>query len=142
MGICSRKQADVMIQAGRVTVNQNLATLGLILKPEDQVRVDGKSITSRPEKIFLLYHKPVGVVCTHDSSVKNSLENRVDYPQRVFAVGRLDKDSEGLLLLTNQGEAVNKICARKMPIKKSIGFGSINALTASDYKKWLLELKC
>jgi len=109
MGICSRKQADLWINQQRVTVNSKPAFVGQKIATTDMVEVNGRVVHHRPKPIFLLYHKPVGVVCTHDLRVKNNIEQAINYPQRVFAVGRLDKDSEGLMLLTNQGDAVNKI---------------------------------
>jgi len=109
MGICSRKQADRLVMQGKVWVNNQVATLGMSVLETDVVHVNGKQVIEKPQPVFLLYHKPVGVVCTHDSTVENSLEQVIDYPERVFAVGRLDKQSEGLLLLTNQGDSVNKI---------------------------------
>ena len=109
MGVCSRRQADRLIAQQRVSVNQQLANVGMLISETDTVAVDNEIIAIRPEPVYLLYYKPVGVVCTHKFSVKNSLAQTLDLPQRVFAVGRLDKDSEGLLLLTNQGDIVNKI---------------------------------
>ncbi|WP_081696324.1 pseudouridine synthase [Thiomicrorhabdus sp. Kp2] len=109
MGVCSRKKADLWITEHRVKVNGKLANLGQKIFENDFVEVDGNAIKSKPSPIFLLYNKPVGVVCTHDLSVKNNIEHAINYPQRIFAVGRLDKDSEGLMLLTNQGDSVNKI---------------------------------
>ena len=109
MGICSRKQADGLIQNGKVLVNDKIATLGMLVNDIDKVSVSGQVISKKPEPIFMLYHKPVGVVCTHDLTVKNNIEQAINFPQRIFAVGRLDKESEGLMLLTNQGDSVNKI---------------------------------
>lgn len=109
MGVCSRKQADCLVASGKVLVNDQPAFLGMKVQADDQVMVDGKVIDMIPAPIYLLYHKPVGVVCTHDLKVKNNIEQAVGFPQRVFAVGRLDKASEGLMLLTNQGDSVNKI---------------------------------
>lgn len=109
MGVCSRKQADLWITQQRVSVNNTPAFVGQKISPTDIVAVNGLVVNNRPKAIFLLYHKPIGVVCTHDLSVKNNIEQAINYPQRVFAVGRLDKESEGLILLTNQGDAVNKI---------------------------------
>lgn len=109
MGVCSRKKADLWITEHRVKVNGKLANLGQKILEKDLVEVDGKAIKSKPSPIFLLYNKPEGVVCTHDLSVKNNIEHAINYPHRVFAIGRLDKDSEGLMLLTNQGDSVNKI---------------------------------
>lgn len=109
MGVCSKKQADRMIEAGEVLVDGKLARLGMKLLGDEKVTVNGKLIEYKPEEVFLLYNKPVGVECTHDIAKPASLDNHLDFPARVFAVGRLDKDSEGLLLLTNQGDVVNKL---------------------------------
>jgi len=108
-GVSSRKQADLSIKAGRVSVNGERATLGMTVSASDAVELDGRLITEQPKAAVILYHKPVGVVCTHRLDVAMSLENVLHLEQRVFAVGRLDKDSEGLLMLTNQGDLVNKI---------------------------------
>ena len=109
MGVCSRKQADNLIKSGEVLVNDKIATLGMLVNDIDKVSVSDAVITHKPKPIFMLYHKPVGVVCTHDLNVENNIEQAINFPQRVFAVGRLDKESEGLMLLTNQGDSVNKI---------------------------------
>lgn len=109
MGVCSRKKADELITQQRITVNGYLAFLGQKIADNDLVYLDNQLILERPKPLFLLYHKPVGVVCTHDLSVANNIEQAINYPQRVFAVGRLDKASEGLMLLTNQGDSVNRI---------------------------------
>ncbi len=109
MGICSRKQADRLIARSQVWVNDQPAKLGMLVESSDQVRVNGELVEKKPAPAFLLYYKPVGVVCTHDEYVTNNIEQAIDYPHRVFAVGRLDKESEGLLLLTNQGDIVNRI---------------------------------
>lgn len=109
MGVCSRKQADQLIAEYKVKINGEFAHLGQKVFTDDLIEVDNQAIKLRPKPIFLLYHKPVGVVCTHDLSVKNNIEQAINYPHRVFAVGRLDKASEGLMLLTNQGDSVNKI---------------------------------
>lgn len=109
MGVCSRKQADHLIQTGLVFVNDQIATVGMLVEDKDKVSVSGEVITHKPKPIFMLYHKPIGVVCTHDLNVKNNIEQAINFPQRIFAVGRLDKESEGLMLLTNHGDSVNKI---------------------------------
>ena len=108
-GICSKRAADRMILAGEVLVNGQLAKVGQLVSDIDQVWVNGQLIDSRPEPIYLLYHKPVGVVCTNDQAVSGNLVDALNYSQRVFAVGRLDKASEGLLLLTNDGVIFNQI---------------------------------
>jgi len=118
MGVCSRKQADNLIQTGEVVVNDKVATVGMLVGDLDKVSVMGKVITQKPKPIFMLYHKPLGVVCTHDLNVENNIEQAINFPQRVFAVGRLDKESEGLMLLTNQGDSVNKIMRAENHHKK------------------------
>lgn len=108
-GVCSRRQADRWIGAGRVSVNGETAKLGMTVTDADVILLDGQRIEAVSEALYLLYHKPLGVVCTHDLTVKHNLVCALAFPQRVFAVGRLDKDSEGLMLLTNQGDIVNRI---------------------------------
>ena len=108
-GICSKRAADRMILDGEVLVNGQLAKVGQLVSDIDQVWVNGQLIDSRPEPIYLLYHKPVGVVCTNDQAVSGNLVDALNYSQRVFVVGRLDKASEGLLLLTNDGVIFNQI---------------------------------
>ncbi|MDG6773515.1 pseudouridine synthase [Thiomicrorhabdus sp. ZW0627] len=108
-GVCSRKQADRLIEQGEVSVNGATAFLGMKICDGDHIMVGGVPIESKPDPIYLLYHKPVGITCTHDLSVADNLVEAVDFPQRVFAVGRLDKASEGLMLLTNDGEIVNRV---------------------------------
>ena len=107
-GLCSRKKADIWIQQQRITVNDLPATLGQIIEETDVVKVDGETITIS-EPLFYLYYKPKGVVCTHDLSVAHNLVDSLPTDERLFSVGRLDKDSEGLLLLTNQGDLANRI---------------------------------
>lgn len=94
---------------GQVTVNSKQARVGQLVGGEDKVRVKGQLVGVKPKLVYLLYHKPVGVVCTNDQTVEGNLVDAINYPQRVFAVGRLDKASEGLLLLTNDGAIFNQI---------------------------------
>nr|WP_245566310.1 pseudouridine synthase [Thiomicrorhabdus chilensis] len=108
-GICSRKQADRLVEQGAVQVNGETAFLGMKIHYSDSVRVHGRPVERKFEPVYLLYHKPGGITCTHDLSVAGNIVEAVDYPGRVFAVGRLDKASEGLMLLTNDGEIVNRI---------------------------------
>ncbi len=109
-GVCSRRQADRMIDEGRIMVNGTVPSPGYRLQKDDLVTVDGREIRPEEKKVLLLFNKPVGIVC---STVKQRQETTVidylNYPVRIYPVGRLDKDSEGLLLLTNQGELVNRI---------------------------------
>lgn len=109
-GICSRREADRLIEAGRVTVNGQTARMGEKVHPGDTVLVDGKPCVREEEMILLAVNKPMGVVCTTDKRWGDkTVEDMLDYPKRVFSVGRLDKDSEGLLLMTNNGDILNKI---------------------------------
>lgn len=109
-GLCSRREADRLIEAGRVTVNGEPAGTGRKVGPGDTVLVDGKPCAREEEMILLAVHKPVGVVCTTDTRWGDrTVEEMLHYPKRVFSVGRLDKNSEGLLLMTNNGEILNKM---------------------------------
>jgi 23S rRNA pseudouridine2604 synthase len=110
-GYCSRRKADQLIDAGRVTINGKVPPMGEKIKEGDEVRVDGKLI-SRPKEefVYLALNKPVGIVCTTDTRVeKDNIIDFMNYPKRIFPIGRLDKPSEGLILLTNDGDIVNKI---------------------------------
>ena len=108
-GICSKRQADRWILAGLVNVNHQPATLGQRVSEQDHIVVNGQRVSQKPELVYLLYHKPVGVVCTNDLNVPANLIEALHYPLRLFAVGRLDKASEGLLLLTNDGAIFNRV---------------------------------
>ncbi|AWV99221.1 23S rRNA pseudouridine(2604) synthase RluF [Arcticibacterium luteifluviistationis] len=110
-GYCSRRAADKLIEEGRVTINGVVPEMGTKISPEDEVAVDGKSI-NRPKEdnIYIALNKPVGIVCTTDVGVeKDNIIDFVNHPKRIFPIGRLDKASEGLILLTNDGDMVNKI---------------------------------
>lgn len=110
-GYCSRREADRLVDRGRVTINGKIPELGTRIAPGDVVRVDGKVVGPTDEKpVYLAFNKPVGIVCTSDR--KREADNIIDYinyPTRIYPVGRLDKNSEGLILLTNDGEIVNKV---------------------------------
>jgi len=108
-GVCSKRQADRLVLSGDVRVNGQLAVVGQLVTEADNVVVKGQAVGKQPESVYLLYHKPVGVVCTNDQTVAGNLVDALNYPLRVFAVGRLDKNSEGLLLLTNDGAVFNRI---------------------------------
>lgn len=108
-GACSRREADEWIEAGRVTVNGARAVLGTQVNDGDEVRVDGAPAGARPRRIYLALNKPVGIECTTDRTVPGNIVDFVGHPERIFPVGRLDKDSEGLILLTNDGDIVNTI---------------------------------
>ncbi|MEM0519406.1 23S rRNA pseudouridine(2604) synthase RluF [Aequorivita flava] len=108
-GYCSRREADTLIDNGRVTINGEKTGLGDRVMPGDEVRVDGKLITKNDTEVFIMLNKPVGITSTTDTRFDDNVIDFVNHPERIFPVGRLDKPSEGLLLLTNDGDIVNKI---------------------------------
>ncbi len=108
-GICSRREADRRIQEGRVRIDGRLGALGDLVLPGMEVTLDGKPVAGESEKVYILLYKPRGVVCTADPREPMNVVDYVGYPARVYPVGRLDKDSEGLLLLTSDGDIVNKL---------------------------------
>ena len=108
-GYCSRREADRLIAEGRVQVDGQPGELGLRVLPGMHVTVDGQPLTGESEKVYLLLNKPRGIVCTADPREPMNVVDYIGYPTRVFPVGRLDKDSEGLLLLTSDGEIVNRM---------------------------------
>lgn len=108
-GICSRREADKWVEAKRVTINGKLAELGSTAEPGDDVRVDGKPIGEKKRPVYIALNKPVGITCTTELHVKGNIVDFVNHKERIFPIGRLDKDSEGLILLTNDGDIVNKI---------------------------------
>lgn len=109
-GICSRREADRLIEEGRVSVDGQTAVTGMKVRPDQIICVGKKQVSEGPVKdILLAVHKPVGVVCTTDKREKRNIVDFVGYPCRIYPIGRLDKDSEGLILMTNQGELVNQI---------------------------------
>ncbi|NQX90851.1 MAG: 23S rRNA pseudouridine(2604) synthase RluF [Flavobacteriales bacterium] len=111
MGYCSRRAADKLIDQGKVKINGKLPELGTKVMPGDEVSVNGEIIGEKQEeRVYLAFNKPVGVVCTTDRKVeKNNIIDYIGYPTRIFPIGRLDKPSEGLIFLTNDGDIVNKI---------------------------------
>lgn len=108
-GLCSRREADKFIEAGRVTINGIKAQTGSKVKQTDEVRLDNKLLTEREELVYLALNKPVGITSTTEHKVKDNIVDFINYPKRIFPIGRLDKDSEGLIIMTNDGDIVNKI---------------------------------
>jgi 23S rRNA pseudouridine2604 synthase len=110
-GFCSRRAADKLIEQGRVTINGKKPEMGSKVFPGDKVKVDGTLISGTEEShVYIAFNKPVGIVCTTDTKAeRNNIIDYINYPKRIFPVGRLDKDSEGLILLTSDGDIVNKI---------------------------------
>ena len=112
VGFCSRREADRLIEEGKVTINGEIPEIGSKVKESDQVEVEGQKIEKSKiqKKIYLVFNKPVGIVCTTDRRVESSnIIDFIKYPTRIFPIGRLDKLSEGLIFLTNDGDIVNKI---------------------------------
>jgi 23S rRNA pseudouridine2604 synthase len=108
-GTCSRREADKLIAEGRVMVNGGVPELGTKVSDEDEIIVDGAYLRAKEKPVYIAFHKPVGITCTTDLKDKDSLLHYLKYSKRIFPVGRLDKPSEGLIFLTNDGDIVNKI---------------------------------
>ncbi len=108
-GMCSRREADKLLEAGRVKLNGVVAKKGNRVEEGDEVTVDGKTLTTKPAAVYLALHKPPGITCTTDRRDKTNIIDFINYPERIFPIGRLDKPSTGLILLTNDGDIVNKI---------------------------------
>ncbi len=108
-GFCSRREADKMIEQGRVTVNDTKGNLGDRVSPADILKVDGKALVQPETLIYIAFNKPKGITCTTELNIENNIIEFISHPQRIFPVGRLDKDSEGLIFLTSDGNMVNKI---------------------------------
>ena len=114
-GFCSRREADQYILDGRVTINGIVAEMGTKISLDDKIAVDGEKISKKNiKKLYLIFNKPKGIVCTTDAGVeKDNIIDYINHPQRIFPIGRLDKTSEGLIFLTNDGDIVNKILRAK-----------------------------
>lgn len=108
-GFCSRREVDKLVEAGRVTINGKPAELGSQVAEGDDVRVDGKPVSSRTRGVYIALNKPVGITSTTERHIRDNIVDFVGHKERIFPIGRLDKDSEGLILLTNDGDIVNKI---------------------------------
>ena len=108
-GVCSRRGADQLISEGRITVNGTVAELGTVVSDGDVVELDGKAVIPKDDKIYIAFYKPLGITCTTDRSDPTNIIDYINYPERIFPVGRLDKNSSGLILLTNDGDIVNNL---------------------------------
>ena len=109
-GVCSRREADRLIEAGKVTINGKTASMGDQVRPGDEVICAGTRLEDRNEKVVLAYYKPIGITCTEkDRFADKTLKDAFDYPIRVTYAGRLDRETEGLLLMTNDGELISKL---------------------------------
>jgi 23S rRNA pseudouridine2604 synthase len=108
-GVCSRREADKWIEAGRVTLNGLAAGLGTQVSDRDEVRIDGELIGTKKKPIYIALNKPVGIICTTEKHIADNIIDHIGFPERIFPIGRLDRESEGLILLTNDGDIVNEI---------------------------------
>jgi 23S rRNA pseudouridine2604 synthase len=108
-GFCSRREADNYIDQGRVTINDNIAIKGNRVNEGDVVEIDGEPIKKKDKTVYIAFNKPVGITCTTDLKDKSNIISFINYKSRIFPIGRLDKPSEGLIFLTNDGDIVNKI---------------------------------
>ncbi|TDL31714.1 pseudouridine synthase [Jeotgalibacillus sp. S-D1] len=117
-GYCSRRETIRLIEAGRVTINGVPCTSKQQVEAEDEIRIDGKRLPDTPLPVYLAYNKPRGVTCTAQPNVKDNIIDYINYPERIFPVGRLDKDSEGLILLTNDGSIVNPLMKKEFHREK------------------------
>jgi len=112
-GYCSRREADRLIEQKKVKVNGKTVGLGVKVKSSDKISVSGNIISKEVENIYLLFNKPIGITCTTDTNIKDNIIDYINYPERIFPIGRIDKPSKGLIFLTNDGDIVNKILRAK-----------------------------
>lgn len=108
-GLCSRREADELIKNKKVRVNGEIAIIGQVVDEEDKVEVNGKMLKSKKRHVYIALNKPVGITCTTERHIKGNIIDFVNHPERIFPIGRLDKDSQGLILLTSDGSIVNEI---------------------------------
>lgn len=108
-GMCSRREADQLILDKKVTINGKIAELGSTVEEGDKVLVKGKSIIEKPKSVYIALNKPVGITCTTERHIEGNIIDFIKHKERIFPIGRLDKDSDGLILLTNDGDIVNRI---------------------------------
>ncbi len=112
-GICSRREADRWIDAGRLTINGKVAVKGNRVFPGDTVHLDGSPLGSAPEQVYIILNKPAGITCTTDQSDPSNIIDHIGHHQRIFPIGRLDKNSTGLIILTNDGDIVNQVLRKE-----------------------------
>ncbi len=117
-GICSRREADRLIEDGKVRVNGKIPSIGYRVEENDIVEVSGRILKNKPKLVYIALNKPVGIISTTERNIKNNIIDFVNYPERIFPIGRLDKPSEGLILLTNDGDIINEILREENNHKK------------------------
>jgi len=108
-GYCSRREADKLIEEKRVTINGKVPELGTRVLSGDDVKIDGHSVGVKKEPLYIAFNKPIGITCTTETHIKGNIISYINHPERIFPIGRLDKPSNGLIFLTNDGDIVNKI---------------------------------
>ncbi len=108
-GFCSRREADKLIENGQVRINGFIAEVGTQVCEDDKIEINGKPLKNKPKAVFIVYNKPVGITCTTEKKIQSNIIRAINYPERIFPIGRLDRPSEGLIFLTNEGDIVNKI---------------------------------
>lgn len=155
-GMCSRREADKLIQQGKVSINGKIAKIGQPVEVNDIVKVNGKRITPKKNNVYIALNKPVGITCTTERHVKGNIIDYINYPERIFPIGRLDKPSEGLILLTNDGSIVNKILRSEnnhekeyvVTVDKNINQKFIEKMSSGIKifnpvnNKWVITKKC
>lgn len=133
-GYCSRREADRLIKDKKVKVNGKIAIIGQQVTEKDQIQVKGKIIKPKQNHVYLILNKPSGIICTTDSKIKDNIINYIGFSERIFPVGRLDKESEGLILLTSNGDIVNKILREENEHTKSYEV-TLNQAFEDDFLK-------
>ncbi|WP_037292128.1 pseudouridine synthase [Saccharibacillus sacchari] len=129
-GYCSRRETDRLIAAGRITINGETCAAGAEVEASDEVKIDGQPIPRKEAPVYLALNKPRGIVCTHAKGVTGNIADYVNYPVRIFPIGRLDKDSEGLILLTNDGSIVNRMMRAEQGHEKEYAVAVDKPITA------------
>ncbi len=146
MGVCSRREADARIAAGRVQINGQTAAVGMTISPEDTVSVDGKPVGEEQAPVVLMLNKPAGIVCTAQRREKQNVIDYIGYESRIYPVGRLDKESRGLLLLTNQGDLAYRLTHARFGHEKEYQVTVSRPVTEDFIRRmqtgvWLSELE-
>ena len=133
-GFCSRREADELIKQEKVRVNGNIEILGCVVGPDDKVEVNGKELHRKNNNVYIALNKPVGITCTTERHIKGNIIDFVNHPERIFPIGRLDKDSEGLILLTNDGRITDRLLNPKYEHDKEYVVKSRDFIKESQLK--------
>jgi 23S rRNA pseudouridine2604 synthase len=131
---CSRRSADRLIEQSKVKINGKIASLGDQVEENDEVTVDGISVKPHDDFVYIALNKPVGITSTTDQKIKSNIVDFMNYPRRIFHIGRLDKDSEGLILMTNDGDIVNEILRSENAHEKKMLVAFLCLLTSYHFK--------